>query len=134
MRTCFACKVEKGDSEFYRCNVRYRQRECKDCCRERKYAWHQSEAGKKSSAATKLKARFGITQEIYDEMLAAQSGKCLVCDATESCLGHKLAVDHNHTTGAVRGLLCKACNVGIGSMGDDAARVERAAQYLRSYQ
>lgn len=131
MKTCYACRLEKPLTEFYRCNVRYYQRECKGCNKERKGRWHKTDAGKASSAATKLKARFGITPSQYDAMLSEQGGKCLVCDTTESYLGHRLAVDHCHTTGKIRGLLCKGCNLGLGHFLDNPVSMERAAEYIR---
>lgn len=63
--------------------------------------------------SAKLKWKFGITQERYDEILIEQHGKCALCDQT--CVtGAALAVDHDHKTGAIRGLLCLKCNVGLG--------------------
>lgn len=62
-------------------------------------------------------------------MLAAQGGKCAICGGTNPG-GHRLAVDHDHTTGAVRGLLCHACNAGIGKLRDDPALLRVAADYL----
>jgi len=131
MKTCCACKEARPLSDFHLDRPRGHQRECKDCTRARKGAWHKTDSGKRSSANTKLKARFGITQERYDEIHASQDGKCLICGATESYMGHKLAVDHCHHTGKVRGLLCKGCNVGMGALRDDPALLERAAAYLR---
>jgi hypothetical protein len=130
-KTCFRCKETKPVSEFYRSNTRYYQRECKPCNRDRKYRWHKSDAGKRSTANTKLKARFGISVEEYERMLAEQSGKCRICAQEVSYMGHKLAVDHDHASGKVRGLLCKACNLAIGNFKDDPALCIAAAEYLK---
>jgi hypothetical protein len=133
VKICYACKIEKPVSNFYKSNVNYYQKECKDCCRIRKNKWHQSESGKLSSANTKLKRRFGITLEQFNEMYISQNGKCLICDATESALGHRLAVDHCHITGKIRGLLCKSCNVGIGHLNDSIETLKRAIKYLEKF-
>lgn len=78
--------------------------------------------------------KLGLTFEEYDEMLAGQGGKCLICDATEgNSIGHRLAVDHCHKTGLIRGLLCKKCNSALGLLGDSHATVARAAAYLRTF-
>ena len=130
VKTCYACKKEKPVSEFYRSNVNYYQKECKVCNKERKYRWHQTELGKLSSANTKLKRRFGITLDEFNEMYKNQSGKCLICDATESMLGHRLAVDHCHITGKIRGLLCKSCNVALGGFKDNIESLKKAIKYL----
>jgi len=131
VKTCYACKNEKPVSEFYRSNVNYYQKECKDCNRIRKNKWHKTELGKISSANTKLKRRFGITLEEYNKMYAVQHGKCLICDATESTLNHRLAVDHCHTTGKIRGLLCKSCNVALGGFKENIKNLTRAIEYLK---
>lgn len=80
--------------------------------------------------------QFNLTLEQYDRMLEAQEGACAICRRPEvnTCHGKviALAVDHDHATGRVRGLLCSACNVSL-------ARVERAGflsvalAYLRQH-
>lgn len=132
-KVCFSCKETKPVTEFYRSNTRYYQRECKLCNKLRKTAWHKTEAGKLSSTNTKLKARFGITLEDYNKMLEEQKGLCLICDNPLSYNGHKLAVDHDHDTGKIRGLLCKACNFGIGHFKDNINLLAKAINYLEKY-
>lgn len=70
---------------------------------------------------------YGITPEQYEGMLVKQDARCAICLRTS--LG-RLCVDHNHTTGKVRGLLCQACNRALGLMGDSSGNVARAASYL----
>ena len=62
----------------------------------------------------KLLQKFGITLEQYKDMLTEQNGLCKICGNPEIIEGRGLAVDHNHVTGKVRGLLCFKCNVTIG--------------------
>ena len=132
-KVCYSCKQEKQLTEFYKSTASGHQKECKKCNAERKSKWHKTEVGKLSSANTKLKRRFGIDMAEYNRMLEKQEGKCLICESTESHLGHRLAVDHCHTTGAIRGLLCKSCNVGIGNLKDDINLVEKAVAYLKMF-
>jgi len=134
-KVCFTCKTEHPWTHefFYRSNVRYLQNECKSCNKVRRAKWWKSAAGKLSSTNTKLQARFGITADQYNARLREQGGKCLVCSATSSCMGHKLAVDHDHKTGTIRGLLCKSCNIAIGNMHDDPQRLRNAASYLEKF-
>jgi hypothetical protein len=73
--------------------------------------------------------KYGLTPEQYDEMVAAQGGTCALCDA-KCPTGQRLAVDHSHESGAVRGLLCRTCNAGIGSLKDDPDLLRRAAEYI----
>lgn len=79
-----------------------------------------------------LKFKFGITMADYLAMLEAQGGVCAICG--ETCRsGRSLAVDHDHRSGRVRGLLCAGCNGGLGLLLDDAERVAAAARYLRNF-
>lgn len=78
-----------------------------------------------------LRTKYGIGIADYERMLASQDGGCATCGAPEAAerLG-RLAVDHCHTTGAVRGLLCSRCNVSIGQARDSADLLRSMAAYL----
>jgi hypothetical protein len=74
--------------------------------------------------------RYGITQDDFDRMLTEQGGRCAIC-ATDSPGGRSAwHIDHDHATGAVRGLLCHLCNVGIGNLRDDTDIMRSAIAYL----
>lgn len=81
-----------------------------------------------------LKRRYGISIDRYNEMLADQGGCCAICGKTETneIAGRtlSLAVDHDHRTGAVRALLCSACNTALGLFNDDRHTLEAAIMYL----
>jgi len=80
-----------------------------------------------------LKSRYGLSLADYDRMLELQSGACAICGSKSP--GDKDAnfhVDHCHTTGAVRGLLCNRCNIGLGFFSDDVGRLAKAIEYLHS--
>jgi hypothetical protein len=77
-----------------------------------------------------LKNHFGITLADYDAMLERQGGGCAICGCRRSKNGKRLAVDHCHVTGDVRGLLCDNCNRGLGYFGDNSERLTKAAEYL----
>lgn len=75
--------------------------------------------------------RYGITVEDYDRMLVVQGGKCALCFAEPvDEPGKRLHVDHCHDTGKVRGLLCVACNTGMGKLRDNVEVLKRAIEYL----
>lgn len=82
----------------------------------------------------------GLKQADYDAMHAAQDGRCAICRCTEQELLGKgkalkrLAVDHCHTTGRIRGLLCRKCNTALGLLGDDLAGIWAALNYLTDHQ
>lgn len=71
--------------------------------------------------------RYGISREALDGLKKDQSRKCGIC-AKEG----RLCVDHDHTTGRVRGLLCNGCNGALGVFGDSIEGVKRALSYLES--
>ena len=103
---------------------------CKSCRNEKKRARRQR-LGDHDMHRDKCK-KYGLTMAQYDEMLEAQNGVCAVCGA--ACrTGSRLAIDHDHETGKVRGLLCRPCNSSLGLMQDDAARLRAAADYLESH-
>lgn len=78
-----------------------------------------------------LEKRFGLTKEAYEQLLEKQNGGCAICG--EACAtGDRLAVDHDHETGEVRGLLCRKHNVGLGMFNDDVDLLLAALLYLMS--
>ena len=76
-----------------------------------------------------LKQRYGITPDDYAAMFTAQGGACAICKRHPE---NKLAVDHCHTSGKVRGLLCMNCNQALGKFRDDTKIMEAAIAYLQS--
>lgn len=78
----------------------------------------------------KFRQQYGISVFEYEEMLFSQGGKCAICEREETN-GRLLATDHDHSTGKVRGLLCRACNTGLGHFGDSIPRLLSALEYLR---
>lgn len=79
--------------------------------------------------------KFGMTPGDYDRMLIAQGGKCAICFQFPRFIRStaRLHVDHDHATGAVRGLLCTLCNLALGKMEDSPDRLRRAADYLEEH-
>lgn len=96
--------------------------------RERIRAKPRSEVQKEQSRKAGLKFRFGLTDEQYQARVLAQGGLCAICSRPP---GKKnLSVDHNHTTGGLRGLLCSNCNTGIGMFHESPDALHRALTYL----
>lgn len=110
-KACCICNTEKDPSEFYNNKTRPdgKTYECKDC-------WKDI-----------IRARtYGLEAGQYDQMYAAQGGGCAICTTEHEVL----AVDHDHETGAIRGLLCQTCNVGLGNFKDNDLLLKAAAEYL----
>lgn len=86
-----------------------------------------------------LKHNFGISLEQYNQMLEAQGGLCAVCGKPETARSNRgdraklLSVDHDHATGAIRGLLCSKCNTALGLMNDNTSLFEKAIEYLKRW-
>lgn len=84
-----------------------------------------------------LRKLFGIDFGVYQKMLVEQKGVCAICEKAETKIENEkvraLSVDHNHTTGAVRGLLCANCNLAIGYACDDVSVLRKAIAYLEKH-
>jgi hypothetical protein len=78
-----------------------------------------------------LRDCYGISLEQYDDLWIEQAGMCAICHTTNPLgAGKEFAVDHDHATGKVRGLLCQLCNQGIGHFKDSPALLRTGATYL----
>lgn len=144
VKQCGQCRQLKSVDQFYPSNRGTHKRDgyCKVCrqARDRARSANRSKAvlAKKAKDPTyyrnkKLLKMYGITQEQYEAMHAAQGGVCAICNQPETRILYGavayLAVDHDHQTGAVRALLCHRCNVGLGRV-EDADFLRRALAYL----
>ena len=110
---------------------------------KRQYKWQRdNKVRRRQYRRSALFRRYGITEEQYDEMWQEQEGCCAICgrhqdEFNRTINGEEviqwLAIDHDHESGKVRGLLCKPCNVGIGSLQDDIAILASAIEYLEAH-
>ena len=91
-------------------------------------AWKASERGKLSNLESKFRCLYGITLVEYDQMIADQGGGCKIC--MEPPGKKRLAVDHDHKTGRVRGLLCLGCNTALGNVKDNPVLLRRLADHI----
>lgn len=78
-------------------------------------------------------ARYGITEEQYQQMLSDQDNVCAICVTNTPGRNHEnFHVDHDHETGKIRGLLCDKCNRGLGYFNDNPDVLEEAVRYLEN--
>lgn len=77
-----------------------------------------------------IRRKYGITIEDYDQMLLAQNGLCGACRTLST---RKLAIDHDHETGEVRGLLCGNCNTALGMLKDDPIKIRGLLDYMSGH-
>jgi len=80
----------------------------------------------------KLLLNYGMTNDDYEKMLENQQFCCAGCNIHQNELSKKLNVDHDHTTGLVRGLLCGNCNRALGLIKDNMETLIRLQQYLEN--
>lgn len=90
--------------------------------------WSASPAGRASAKRRRIERNYGITIEQYEEMKRIQNGLCAIC--LKKPPPGRIAVDHCHATGKIRGLLCIACNLILGNGKDSPDILRAAADYL----
>lgn len=141
MKTCLICKGIKPSDSFYG-----QQSYCKPCQNAYAKKWRQDNPDREKANKRRwqksltprynwnnhLMVRYGITAEQWEEKLAQQGGVCAICKKVDP-RGRRLSVDHCHTTGQVRGLLCDRCNTLLGRVDDDRDILISAADYLSTY-
>ena len=128
-KICSKCDTEKSLDSFGS-NRRTKdglQHYCRDCRSELK----KKDYCPDKEANQQLQRKYGITLEDYDRMLEDQGGCCKICGTDEPGGGNgRFHVDHNHSTGKVRGILCNSCNTGLGRFKDSPEVLLKAATYL----
>lgn len=86
-----------------------------------------------------LMRTYGLLQSDYDRMVKEQNGVCAICEQPETSYDKRakrtkvLSVDHCHTTGKVRELLCFECNVSLGRLGESVERLEAMIRYIKKH-
>ncbi len=146
MRLCKKCNKEKDAHDF-----RGKYGHCKSCDSDwhranyirnkaridaRNKAWQKANKERYDTAidnASMIK-RYGFSRSQYDALLSKQLGVCAICGSAtvRRKNGKRLIIDHMHDTGAVRGLLCHPCNIGLGSFSDNPETLQKAINYLKS--
>ena len=132
-KVCTRCRAEKPLSEFSRRknSEPLLKSACKNCQRERaRFYWKRKPLPKGVQRERNLRKSFGIGVEDYNKLLEAQDGCCAICNTKMCASGRNFAVDHDHKTGKIRGLLCKFCNTALGQLQDNKEYLINAIKYL----
>lgn len=141
LKKCNACGKEKSVSEFsikrYKKDGSPSYREnCKSCVVKKNLDVYHNKGGKEKQKARSFKnnlKKYNLTPEEYYELLQKQQGVCAICNTNKTLVrksNYNLFVDHCHTTGKVRGLLCHNCNAGLGHFRDSTDFLRKAIGYL----
>lgn len=139
MFSCPRCGEKRSASEFtIRKSGKHAGRRnsyCKPCVRKASAKWRRENPDKYKEMNARWRKfwlkKYGLTEEMFDEMLEKQEGRCAICRR----IGNgsvRFHVDHDHSSGFVRGLLCTSCNQGLGSFKDNPDFMLSAIEYLRS--
>ena len=135
-KTCSKCKQEKPIGDFGRNKPSkdgYRS-DCSEC--HSKYWIPYKEKVQPLQRDNHIKRSYGLTREEYQALLDKQQGVCASCGLPQTVNHYgkllPLAVDHDHKTGEVRGLLCISCNRALGYLFDDPERIEALLRYARN--
>lgn len=146
MYTCRTCGNDKSKDHFYsdkRNKTGLLLSKCKECyaarwqnltrdeqdIRNQRYR-ETRKANPELHRGYNLKCKYGITREQYDTMYRDQDGRCAICGRSSDEFAKSLAVDHDHETRRVRGLLCPKCNTGLGNFADNVDSLKSAIEYL----
>jgi hypothetical protein len=140
-KTCTKCNQDKPVEEYHRRSDTGKLRSwCKVCHNTKGLSKYHNDPHVKSShrlasRRSSLK-KYGLDEAKFDEMFRTQSGTCKICgesiEKTSTDVRKSACVDHCHTTGVVRGLLCWDCNVGLGKFKDVPQLLINAARYLET--
>ena len=122
MKKCYKCSEIKNKTEFVKCskNSDGLYSYCKKCTYETKRPMRWKELG------------MDFSLEDYTNLSELQDNKCAICKEDASTNKRRLAVDHCHKTGNVRGLLCGKCNTALGKFKDDIEILQNAINYLKT--
>jgi len=153
-KICSACKAERGLTDFYKDKSKRdgKSSSCKKCVKARNKAWVKANPKKRKAHAKKwanenrtrapreierdreYKRHYGISLQEVEQMWAEQGGRCAICNVPEELAPkNRLHVDHEHSTGTVRALLCHHCNTGLGKFKDSPELLGKAITYLRTH-
>jgi len=132
MKKCSKCKIEKPLSEFTNSATGKlgKHHYCKSCLYKNKNDGYNYNKGLKQ----RLKYKYNLSSDELNSMYLSQDKKCKICgDKYEDISKHGgLYIDHCHSTGKVRGLLCRSCNSLLGVAKDNVVILQNAINYLKS--
>ncbi len=154
VRACEACGGEKEEHDFrlrksVTTGLHYRGKVCRACHQATGMVWRRKnpdrvrvynvtakaknpEDNKRRAIESHFRRKFGLTVVERDAMIAAQGGVCPIC-GTDTPRGKGWCVDHCHTTGKIRAILCQPCNLVLGHAAESPGTLLKAIEYLERH-
>lgn len=140
-KRCATCGEDKPRSEYYAVSKTEStlRPHCKPCHSTRRKANYAKAGGKDIPYEQLIKREYGITLADYNALLRSQAHRCAVCRRPETIRSkrtgelRRLAVDHDHVTGAVRGLLCHRCNILVWAFEENHAILGLINHYVENF-
>lgn len=125
-KVCPKCGEDKTIDQYHRPGRAY----CRDCDNAMKRERYRAKGGKEAVYAQNLLNNYGMTLAEYEVRVGQQDGRCAICGTRPD---HRLHVDHDHRTGAVRDLLCRPCNYALGHAKDSLRIMRAMVAYLERH-
>jgi hypothetical protein len=101
-----------------------------DLLRNKQYRINNPEKSGKWYRKYQLKIKHGITEDMYIKLYTEQNGRCAICNTHQDDITMPFHIDHDHTTGKIRGLLCNRCNMALGLLKDNSDIFQSAIDYI----
>lgn len=131
-KVCTVCKTLKSLDKFglQKRKIDGREAQCLECVNTYRRERRKQDKTPGKTRTFHLWTRYKMRPEEYEALLKSQNGVCAICANPPKGKEKHLRVDHCHSTNAIRGLLCAACNIGLGVFGDSVEGLEKAIAYL----
>lgn len=136
-KVCNKCHQTKAVTEYHKstANKGGRKPVCKQCASKRKQDWYQGnkDTSDRKARTYAIRRDYGITKETYDILMAQAGTHCKICynRYTEGNSKFGKTLDHCHTTGNIRGVICQACNKALGKVRDNPETLSNLINYLK---
>jgi len=116
-------------------NYKEYQKQWRETHKEYRREWFKKHRGKYKERQKNytLMRKYGISSDEYNNFFMSQNGCCKICNRHQSEFKRRLAVDHDHKTSKVRGLLCHHCNAAIGHFFENPRTMENAITYIKTF-
>lgn len=133
-KRCLSCEVILSPENSIPSALKNSVYLCKPCMNKKSKRWKKDTRYFSNGGWNRyLKKKYNLTVDQWEDMLSKQKGKCAICNVHFLDIKEKLNVDHCHTTGKVRALLCSSCNKMLGNAKDNQDILLKSIEYLKEH-